>query len=166
MVGGTLAAIAGLLLLGLIPGVVISGIKIVPWSIVLALIGGMFEAVVWAAGASGAVGAFLTGIILAPIAYFPVRWLVRDVRPFALPILEPVYGVFFDWWLTPVLLRRKKERIISHQVRKEKRLMDGAEKKREQYEEAMAKLKSDYPEVADIVPLSPNSRRYLDGTGR
>ena len=65
---------------------------------------------------------------------------------FLRPVAEALYGIFLDWWLTPLLRRRK-----------EKRIMDEVRGKRDRYEHAIAKLKTEYPEVADIVPLSPNS---------
>jgi hypothetical protein len=96
------------------------------------------------------------GAIVAGIAgSLPIAWLVRKYRsPLAricLRVLEPAYGMFFDWWLTPLLKRRK-----------EKRIMDELRNKRSQCEAVVLRLRADYPEAVVDMELSTDSDTWLE----
>ena len=60
-----------------------------------------------------------------------------------------VYGLLFDWWFTPILVRGR-----------ERRIMRDVDDKREQFEASIERLKAECPEVQDI-PLSIGPADWL-----
>lgn len=99
-----------------------------------------------------------TGFVLAAILaivppFLGVRLWLRYVRlrlkikRLLQRVTDAVFGIFFEWWLTPILLRRK-----------EKRIMDDVKQKRERYEEAVMKLRRECPQIADIpISIAPET---------
>jgi hypothetical protein len=96
-------------------------------------------------------GAVVAAAISACLVYVGFRLFRKYAWPYVWkfigPVAEAIYGMFFDWWLTPILKRRKEERI-----------MDDVRKTRGRYEEAVSKLRSEVPEIADIpISIAPET---------
>lgn len=124
----------------LIWGIIVVGLYLAGIALALAFFLALFVEPLIALSKVSLTGAILAGII----GSLPVVWLVRKYRVQITSVFwrvaEPVYGIFFDWWLTPILMRGK-----------EKKIMDDVLEKRERYEAIVSKIQSECPgEVGDI----------------
>jgi hypothetical protein len=120
----------------LVPGIIGVGLYLIGIALALAFFFGLFVQPLMALSRMSITGAIVAGIV----GLLPILWLLRKYR---IPIgrgfwriAEPVYGIFFDWWLTPVLRRRK-----------EKRMVDDLNKKRSEVEAVVLRLQREYPQA-------------------
>jgi hypothetical protein len=136
----------------LVPGIIGVGLYLIGITLALAFFFGLFVQPLIALARVSITGAIVAGII----GVLPVVWLFRKYRvPIARAfwrIAEPVYGIFFDWWLTPLLRRRKEQRMV-----------DDLNKKRRQCELIVVQLQSQDPDaVADLGQMSLSSDTWLE----
>jgi hypothetical protein len=141
----------GVIALILIPGFIVVGLWLLGMTLAVSLTLGVLSALV--AGIIALARISVTGAIVAATLSGGLGYLLfRLVRKYAWPPLrrlirpavDVIYGIFFDWWLTPLLLRRK-----------EYRRMDDLRKKREQSDEVIAKLQR--PEVVKTQLPAPST---------
>lgn len=135
----------------LVPGVLI--VILIAFAIVFVLSAiALFFVMLWKLALMSPTGFVLAIILVGFTLIGAVRWL-RSSR-FGLKLegwlrlaFDTVFGIFFEWWLTPILLRRK-----------EKRIMDDVKQKRERYEQAAMKLLRECPQIADIpISIAPET---------
>ncbi len=124
----------------LVPGIIGVGLYLIGIALALAFFFGLFVQPLMALGRVSITGAIVASII----GVLPVVWLFRKYRvPIGRAfwrIAEPVYGIFFDWWLTPLLRRRK-----------EKRMVDDLNKKRSEVEAVVLRLQREYPQAVPEI---------------
>jgi uncharacterized membrane protein YgcG len=139
--------IAIVTVIGVLPGFIVVGI----WIICLSLGLGAAVAILRSIFGISPAGALILVIIAG--AGIAILLKKRGVKlgGYFQKAVDALFGIFFDWWLTRIVRRRK-----------EKRVMDEVRRKRERYEEATDKLRSDFPEVADFAAAVPVSRSSDD----
>ena len=144
----TALVIVGLLLL---PGVIGSVLYLLATLLALAFVafGISLLAELARVSAIGAMVAFIIGAV-------PFIWFVRSHRTGISKtfwrVAEPVYAIFFDWWLTPLVRRRKDER-----------MMDDIENKRRQCELIVVKLQEQDPHaLGDLGKVALHSDTLLE----
>jgi hypothetical protein len=99
----------------------------------------------------------LVGALVAlVITVLPIVLFVRSKRAAIAKALwriaGPIYGLFLDWWLTPLLRRRKEQRMI-----------DELREKRRQCELIVVQLQAQDPQaVADLGPIAMQSDTWLE----
>jgi hypothetical protein len=143
--------VASAIIIGLclVPGILMVGLYLLGAAIVLEILGSFFQFLVGIARVSEA-GAVVAGII----GTMPLIWAGRR---FKAPIgralwrvAEPIYGIFFDWWITPIFLRRK-----------EKKIMDDVLDRREQYESIVSTIQAECPEEVGDISISVGYKIWI-----
>jgi hypothetical protein len=87
-------------------------------------------------------GAIVALLVVGTALFFLLRWIGRRIKPFLLRAAEPLFGIFFEWWIQPLWLRRKG-----------RRLMGKIEASKEALAVGYQKLQLQHPEIAS-VPLA------------
>src|SRR5581483_9934825 len=152
------------ILLGAVALLFVRGILLTGfWLIVIALVVGigssligLFITVLVMLAKVSITGTIVAAVVGAAALYFTLRalgrWILPKVWRFAEPVVEVLYGIFCDWWLAPVLRRRK-----------ERRMMDELEKKRRQCELIVVKLQEHDPQaLADFGQTALYSDTWLE----
>lgn len=96
-------------------------------------------------------GAIIAGSIVCLALYWFFKAYAGAIKRRLRPILEPVYGTFFDWWLTPLMRRRK-----------EQRQMDGLHRKRAECEALVLKLQAQDPAAVADIHFSAGSDTWIE----
>lgn len=151
--------LVGALALALVPGFLIVGFWLVVITLAISITASLLMLFVWGLILLAKVS--MTGTIVAAVVggmvlYFVLRaigrWLLPPVWRFAKPVVEALYGIFCDWWVTP-LLRRRKER----------RIMNELERKRRQCELIVVKLQAQDPQaLSDLGRVELHSDTWLE----
>jgi hypothetical protein len=135
----------------LIPGLIGVGLYLIGIALGLAFFLALVVQPLIALAKVSPIGALVTAILVAvpPILLF--RKYRSNLATAAWRVFGPVYGLFFDWWLTPLLRGRKV-----------RRNMDQLHRKRNQCEALVLRLQAEYPEAAGDMGLSAGSDTWLE----
>lgn len=126
-----------------IPAIFLVMLYLLAFLIALGIMGGLLQLLI-SLGRVSITGAIVAGLI-SLAALYGVFLLIRELlwpklRPYVQPAVDAIYGLFFDWWITPILKHRK-----------EKRMMDDLRRKRSQCEAVVLQLQAEDPQpIADM----------------
>jgi hypothetical protein len=151
--------LVGALAVALVPGFIVVGF----WLLVIALSIGIFSSlialfvtVLVMLAKVSVTGTIVAAVIGGVVLFFTLRalgrWLLPHAWRFAKPVVETLYGIFLDWWLTPLLRRRKERRIVNE-----------LENKRRQCELIVVKLQEQDPQaLSGLSQVGMNSDTWLE----
>lgn len=140
-----------LVAVALVPGFIGVGLYLLAISLGLAFFLALVVTPLISLAAVSPTGALIAAVIVCPGLYWLFKTYGPIVKQKLRPVLEPIYGTFFDWWLTPYL-RRKKE----------KRQMDDLHRKRMECEALVLKLQSQDPAAVADIQFSSGSDSWLE----
>lgn len=140
-----------LVAVSLIPGTIGVGLYLIGICLGLAFFLALVVAPLVALAKMSPIGALVAAIIGAAPLIVLFRKYQSNIAAVAWRVFGPVYGLFFDWWLTPLL-----------QGRKERREMDELQRKRNQCETLVLRLQAEYPEAVGDMGSSAGSDTWLE----
>ena len=122
------------------------------WLMIAAMALGLLAAIIgglYSLSQVSITGAVIATLVAGTAMFFLVRRLGPRVKPYLMRALEPLFGVFIEWWIRPLLLRRK-----------ENKLMRKMKSSKETLVVEYQKLQLKHPEIATI-PLATSYDGWL-----